>query len=191
MEATASTRRPSTPITVEPEQTAGEQEIRHFRAPVIVDQRAPIEVPSLQRIGVFVESGAVELRKPMRVVGKMSRHPVNEHGKAGPMASIDQSRKIFRRAEAAGGCEQASRLIAPGTVEWMLVDRHEFDMGEAEVLHIGRQLGGHLAVGEPAVAIFRPPAPRAEMHFIDRDRRAQRIDALAGRELGAAPHRGR
>ena len=50
-------------------------------------------------------------------------------------------------------------------------------MREVEVAHIGRQLVGKLAIGQPAVAVLGPPPPGAEMHFIDRDRRVAGIAA--------------
>src|SRR4051812_33918294 len=63
-------------IAVEPEQSAGEQEIRHFSAAVIVDQRAPVEMAALHRIGMLVKRRAVEMREPMRIVGEMPGYPV-------------------------------------------------------------------------------------------------------------------
>ena len=47
-------------VAVEPEQRVRQQEVGHFDAAEIVDQRAPVEVPALARIGVLVERGAVE-----------------------------------------------------------------------------------------------------------------------------------
>jgi hypothetical protein len=45
---------------------------------------------------MFVESGAVELAKPVRVVGKMAGHPVEQHAEPLAMAGIDQRGKILR-----------------------------------------------------------------------------------------------
>ena len=165
------------PVAIEPEQPAREQEIGNFGAAVVVDQRVPIEMTALPRIDMLVQCGAVELAEPMRIVGEMSRHPVEHDGKAGAMAGIDQGREIGGRAEPAGGREQSGRLVTPGAVEGMLGDRHEFDMREAEIVRIGRQLLGELAIAEPTAALLRSAAPGAQMHLVDRDRRAQRIDA--------------
>ena len=45
----------------------------------------------------------------------------------------------------------------------MLADRQEFDVGEAHVACISRQLFGELAVGEPAVGFFRAPRPLRDL----------------------------
>ena len=63
-------------IAVEPEQTVGEEEIGDLGAPVIVDQRVPIEMASLHRIGMLVQRRSVELTEPVRVIGEMSGHPI-------------------------------------------------------------------------------------------------------------------
>ena len=80
-------------VAVEPEQRVGDQEIDHFGAAVIVDQRAPVEVAALQRIGVLVERGAVEMAEPVRIVGKMPGHPVEQHAEPFAMAGIDECAK--------------------------------------------------------------------------------------------------
>ena len=147
-------------------------------------------MPALHRVGVLIKRGAVELAEPMRIVGKMARHPVDDDAEAGAMAGIDQRDEVLRRAEAAGRREQAGRLIAPRAVERMLGDREELDMGEAEIAHIGRQLLGQFAIGEPAVALAA--APGAEMHLVDRHRRRERIAVgrrpLRGRQLRQIEH---
>jgi hypothetical protein len=157
---------------------------------------------ALSRIDVLVQRGSVELSEPVRIIGEMPRHPIEQDRKAGAMAGIDQRREIGRRAEAAGRRKQSGRLITPGAVEGMLGHRHEFDMGEAEVARVGRQHVGELAIAEPAAALLRPAAPRAEMHLVDRDRRAQRVGSggerrrpADGLEIdddrsGARPHLG-
>ena len=45
---------------------------------------------ALPRVGVLVEGGAVEFGKPVRVVGEMPRHPVEQHANAGLVQGIDQ-----------------------------------------------------------------------------------------------------
>ena len=127
-------------VAVEPEQAVGEQEVGDLGASEIVDQRVPVEVPALLRVGMLVERGAVETAEPVRIVGKMARHPIEDHAEAGPMAGRDQLGKIRRRSEPAGRSEQAGRLIAPGAVERMLADRQEFHMGETHVARVGRAI---------------------------------------------------
>ena len=162
-------------VAIEPEQRVGDQEVDHFGAAVIVDQRAPVEVAALQGIGVFVERGAVEIAEPMRIVGEMSGHPVEPYADPFAMAGIDKRGKVFRRAEPAGRRVQPGRLIAPRSVERMLADGQKLEMGKAHVLRIGRKLFGELAIAQPFVAVLAPP--RAEMNLVDRDRRAERVDA--------------
>src|SRR3954468_1893928 len=74
------------PIAVEPEQTAGEQEVGDFGAPVIVDESIPVEMPALLGLGVLVDRGPVKAAKAVRIVGEMSRHPIQQHAQAGAMA---------------------------------------------------------------------------------------------------------
>ena len=45
---------------------------------------------ALQRVGVLVERGAVEMAEAVRIVGKMPGHPVEQHADAFAMAGIDQ-----------------------------------------------------------------------------------------------------
>ncbi len=171
-------------VALEPEQRTGDQEIGDFGSPVIVDQRSPVEVSPLARVGMLVERGAVELREAMRIVGEMARHPIENDAKPGTMAGVDQRRKIRRAAEPARRRELSGRLIAPGAVERMLGDRQELHMREVQVADIGRKLVRKLAIGEPAAAFLGPSPPGAEMHFIDRDRRIQGIAAGRRRRRG-------
>ena len=55
----------------------------------------------------------------------------------------------------------------------MLGDRHELDVGEAEIGGVGDELVADLVVGEEP-AVRRLP-PRAEMDLVDRDRRPPRV----------------
>ena len=47
----------------------------------------------------------------------------------------------------------------PGAVKRVLGDRQEFNVREAEIAAISRQLLGQLAVAQPATTFVRPPAP--------------------------------
>src|ERR1035437_5742594 len=61
----------------------------------------------------------------------------------------------------------------------MLHHRHELDVREAEVLDVVAELVRELEIGETPVAPEGVPPPRAEVHLVDRDRRAQRVGAPA------------
>ena len=126
---------------------------------------------------MLVKRSSVEPCEPVRIVRKMSGHPVEDDAQPGAMAGVDQHGEIGRAAEATGRGKQTGRLIAPGAVEWMLADRQELDVGKAHVTQIGRQLVGELPIAKPSIAFLRAAAPGAEMHFIDRDRCVQGIDA--------------
>ena len=69
--------------------------------------------PALQRAGVLVERGAVEIAEAVRVVGKMPGYPVQHHAQTFAMAGVDQRGEILRAAEPAGGRVQAGRLVTP------------------------------------------------------------------------------
>ncbi len=154
-------------ISVGPEQAIGEEEIGDFGTRVIIHERVPVEMAALHRIGMFVNCRAVELTEPVRIVREMSGHPIENDGQAGAMAGVHQAGKVGRRAESAGGSEQAGWLVAPGSVEWMLADRQEFDVGEAQITRIGRQFICQFAVAQPPTAFLQPATPRAEMYFIN------------------------
>ncbi len=165
-------------VALHPEQRVGHEEVRHLDAAVVVDQRAPVEVAALHRVGVLVKRGAVEPPEPVRIVGEMPGHPVEQYAEALAVAGVDQHREIFRRAEAACWREQPGRLVAPRAVERMLGHRHQLDMGEAHVGGIIGQLLRQFAIGEPARAFIRIAPPRAEMHLVDRHRRRQRVGVM-------------
>ena len=95
------------------------------------------------------------------------------------MQAIDEAHEILRRAVPRGRREVAEHLIAPRAVERMLGDADEFDVRVAHVEHIRDQLVGELIPGEKRRLAMPGAAPRARMHFIDRDRRAQRIPRRA------------
>ena len=116
-------------ILLEPEQGAREQEAADFVASVVEDERSPVLVLALPRVGVLVEVRAVEVGQAVRVLRKMGRHPVEDDTEPGLVqADRRSSVKSSRRAVAAGRREVADGLIAPGAVERMLGDRQELDM---------------------------------------------------------------
>ena len=89
------------------------QEVAHFGAAEIVDQRVPVGVKPLAGIGMFVKRRAVELCQAMRVGREMRRHPVHQHAQPLGVRGIDKGAEIVGRAVTAGRCIQAGGLIAP------------------------------------------------------------------------------
>ena len=74
----------------QPEQRVGQQEVADLVAAVVEDQRAPVAVLALARIGVLVERGAVEAREPVGVAREVGGHPVEDHADAGVVAGVDE-----------------------------------------------------------------------------------------------------
>src|SRR6267378_1384821 len=136
-------------IFVEPEESVRNQVVLDFVATVVVDQRAPIGMRALTRVGMFVEMGAVELREAMRVARKMRGSPIENDADSGLMATIHKFHEFGGRAITAGGGEIAERLITPGAVEGVLHDGEQLDVGVAETFHIRDELIAKLAVGQP------------------------------------------
>ena len=100
---------------LDPVERVAEQERAHLVAAVVEDERAPVLVLALARIGVLVERGAVEAREAVLVLRKVARHPVEDHADAGLMAGVDEVLEVLRRAEAARRREEADAPDSPTT----------------------------------------------------------------------------
>ena len=127
-------------VLVEPEEGVGDEIVLNFVAAVIVDERAPIGMRALARIGVLVEMRAVELGKAVSVAREMRRRPIENDTEAGLVTAIDEFHEFGGSAVAAGGGKVAEGLVAPGAVEGMLHDGEQLDVRVAEILDIGDQL---------------------------------------------------
>ena len=172
--------------TFQPVQRVADQEVAHLGAAQVADQRVPVGVVALARIGVLVQVGAVEQPGAMGVGGEMRGHPVQDHTQAGGVRFFDKVREASRVAKARGRCIQAQRLVAPGAVEGVLADRQQLDVAEAQAHGIRDQRVGEFIPVQPAVAVLGLAPPRAQVHFVDADGRTQRIGGLA---CGRARHR--
>ena len=71
-------------ILLEPEQRVRQQEVADLVAAVVEDQRAPVLVLALPRIGVLVERGAVEARQAVRVLRESGPAPSRESRRCRP-----------------------------------------------------------------------------------------------------------
>ena len=111
---------------------------------------------------------AVEVGEAVAVGREVRRHPIENHADALLVQVVHQVHEILRRAVASGGGKIAGRLVSPRAVEGMLHDRQQFDVGEAQLVHVFRQARRHLAIGQGTVVLFRHAHPRAEVHFVDR-----------------------
>ena len=94
------------------------------------------------------------------------------------MRGIDKIAEVIARAEAAGRRIHAGRLVAPAAVKRVLVNRQQLEMGKAHPLHIGDKLIRQFAIAQPEVVV-RMATPRAQMHFVDRDRRIKLVGFFA------------
>src|SRR6266567_9103514 len=149
-------------VFVEPEEGVGNQIVLHFIAAVVVDQRAPIGMRALARVGMLVEMAAVKLRQAVSVAREMRGSPIENDADAGLVTAVDELHEFDRRTKAAGGGEVAESLVTPGTVVRMFHDGEQFDMSVAELFSVGNQLVGELPVSEPAIVIPGNAAPRTK-----------------------------
>ena len=175
-------------MTLQPVQRAGDEEIAYLGAPEVVDQRVPVVVEALARVGVLEQVRAVEAGQAVRIGGEVRRHPVQQHAQSGGVRALDEAREGLRRAEARGRCEQPQRLVAPGAVERVLGHRQQFQVREAHVAGVGHQGVGEFVPRQPAIAILGLAAPTARMHLVDAHRRIERV---RGAPLGRVRHRRR
>ena len=144
---------------LEPEQRVAQQERAHLVAAVVEDQRAPVAVLALARVGVLVERGAVELARGR--ADPSGKWPGTQ-SRITPMPCrwhvIDEVAEVVRRAEPAGRREEADHLIAPRPGERMLHHRHQLDVRVAHLAHVRHERVRQLAVGQVAVALVRARA---------------------------------
>ena len=166
-------------VALEPEQRVRDQEVAHLGAREVVDQRAPVGVEALARVGVFIESRAVELAQPVRVGREVRRHPVEQHADARGVRARDEAAESRGPAEARRRAVQADRLVAPRAVERMFGHGQQFEVGVAHLLRIWHQLIGQLGPGEEAIAVLHLAPPGAQVHLVDRDWRVERVGAAA------------
>ena len=95
------------------------------------------------------------------------------------MAFIDEVLQFVRRAKADARSEQADGLIAPGAAEGILADRHQFDMGESHVEHVGNQLPRQFDITQVAVVFLGLAPPGTGVDLVDRNRPPQQISTVA------------
>src|SRR5260370_12916743 len=126
-------------VFVEPEKSVCDQEVTYFVPTVVEDQRSPIAVFSLPRIGVFIKPCSVELSQSEGILGEMARNPVQNDSDAFLVAAIDEMTKLVRIPKTARWRIITGDLVTPGTVKRMLGDGQEFDLGVAHFFDIPDQ----------------------------------------------------
>ena len=148
-------------ILVEPEHGARHQKAADFGAAVIEDERLPVGMKSLARVGVLEEMGAVEKCKAVAIGREVRGNPVENDADVVLVEIIDEIHEILRRAVTRGGREVAGGLISPGAVERMLHDGEQFDVGEAQLVDVIGKAGRDFAVGQRSDCVLRGRASRS------------------------------
>ncbi len=156
-------------VLLEPEEGVAQQEAADLVAPVVEDQRAPVQLLALARVLVLVERGAVEARQAVRILREVPGHPVEQHADARLVAGVHERPELVRLAQAARRREKADDLVAPRARERVLHHRQQLDVREAHLAHVRHQALGQLPVGQEPLAV-RAARPRSEVHLVDRHR---------------------
>ena len=121
----------------EPIDKIGHQEVANFVAAVVEDQGAPFLVLADAGIGMLIEMGPIKKGQAVGIFGEVTRHPIEDHPNPFGVAALHKGAKLIRGAKAAGGRIPTGDLITPGSIEGMLGNRHQLDVGEAPSLHVG------------------------------------------------------
>ena len=140
MEATASTRSPSTWYLSSQNRALLIEETLYLVAAVIEDTSCPSPDESLSGIRVFIEVRPVKIPRPCSSLGKWE----GTQSRITPMPCwckiVDQVHEVLGCPVTAGGGEVPDCLISPGAVKWVLHDRQKLNVGETHLLDIFSQL---------------------------------------------------
>ena len=79
---------------VKPVKRACRQKIRHLTPAEIIDCGSPLRVKATPRIGIFVKSRTIEMRKTVCVSREMRRHPIQYDPQSGSVSPIDKTGRI-------------------------------------------------------------------------------------------------
>src|SRR6516164_8470490 len=93
-----------------PVERTRQQEVRHLPAPIVINQRVPIRVNALTRVGMLIERRPVKASESMRVVWEMSGHPVEQQAEPCIVAGLDKCAEIIWRPVPAGRRKQRDWL---------------------------------------------------------------------------------
>ena len=86
--------------TLQPIKGVADQKVAHLGAAEVVDQRIPVLVETLFRVGIFVQVRAIEIGQSMGIAGEVRRHPIQNHTQPGRVRCVHKILKIFRAAKA-------------------------------------------------------------------------------------------
>ena len=92
-----------------------------------------------RRVRIFIKMSPIKLCQGMRILGKMTWHPVENDTDTRLMTTIHKATEISQDAMSAGWSEIARRLITPRSIQRMLGNRHQLDMSETQRNHVSDQ----------------------------------------------------
>ena len=157
-------------IHIEPEHSGGDQEAGDLISAVVEDIGAPLLVLADPPVLILIAAGAVKAAQTVRVLGEVSRYPVEDNADALLVSAVNKIHQILRLAVTGGSGIVAGHLVAPAAVEGEFGEGHKLDVGVAHLFYIGDQLVRQCAVVvEVAVLIF---FPGAGIDLVDVDRLA-------------------
>ena len=157
-------------IFFHPVKGIGKKEILDLRASVIENLGSPVRMLPLSGIRMLVDRVAVKIRKPLLVLRKMSRHPVQNNAYFVFVKIIDQEFKILRSP--ISGCRRIipCYLIAPGGIQRMFRNSHKLYMRVAHVLYVFHNPSGKFPVIIKSLRILLGIGmlhPAAGMHLVN------------------------
>src|ERR1039458_1351933 len=100
-------------VFAQPELRIRDQERAHLIAAVIEDQRSPIAMLALARIGVFVQRSSIKEGQAMRVFREVSGYPVDDYSQPCLVAAIDEIHEVLRVTEPGRRRIVACDLVVP------------------------------------------------------------------------------
>ncbi|MNL59817.1 hypothetical protein D3C87_1835740 [compost metagenome] len=83
----------------------------------------------------------------MGVGRKMRRHPIENYADFGLVTRVNECREFIPRAVTGAGGELREQLITPRSAERVFHDRHQFDVGEAQLFDVRNQPLGQFGPG--------------------------------------------
>ena len=111
----------------------------------------------------------------MRILGKVPRHPIQNHTQPHLVTPIHKPAELIRIPKPACRSIITRHLISPGAIKRMLGHPHELNVSETKTRHIRNQVIRHLPPRLPAIVLMRHPFPRPRMHLINTHRRRVQI----------------
>ncbi len=123
-------------ILFEPKKGAANKEAADLIAVVVKYGGIPIGMKALPRIRMFEEMTAVEPAQAMRIGRKVGRDPIQNHANVVLVKLINEVHEVLRRPIVGRRSEVSCRLISPRPEERMVHKGKEFDMREAQSLHV-------------------------------------------------------